>query len=74
MDQHRRSEGCTKGTTMYCSLLVPLDGSRFGEHALPIARAIALRSDATVRLVHVYVPISAEGMPVKDRRLKAIGH
>lgn len=59
---------------MYRSLLVPLDRSRFGEHALPIARAIALRSDATVRLAHVYVPISAEGMPVKDRRLIAIGH
>jgi len=58
---------------MHRSLLIPLDGSHFGEHALPIARAIALRSDATVCLAHVYVPISAEGMPVKDRDLIVMG-
>jgi nucleotide-binding universal stress UspA family protein len=73
-EQYYGSKGCKKGTQMYRSLLVPLDGSRFGEHVLPIARAIALRSHATVHLVHVYVPISTEGMPVEDKHQKAIGH
>ena len=36
------------------SLLVPLDGSPEAEHALPYALAIARRSGATVRLVHVH--------------------
>jgi nucleotide-binding universal stress UspA family protein len=38
---------------MYRSILVPLDGAAFGEHALPLALALARRSGATVRLVHV---------------------
>jgi nucleotide-binding universal stress UspA family protein len=33
---------------------VPLDGSQFAEHALPHALAIARRTDARVRLVHVH--------------------
>lgn len=41
---------------MYRSLLVPLDGSRFAEHALPRALTIARRSGATVHLVHVHIP------------------
>jgi nucleotide-binding universal stress UspA family protein len=36
------------------SLLVPLDGSTSAEHALPHALAIARRSGAVLRLVHVY--------------------
>jgi nucleotide-binding universal stress UspA family protein len=38
----------------YRSLLVPLDGSPFGEHALPLALGIARRAGAHVRLVHVH--------------------
>lgn len=37
------------------SLLVPLDGSAFGEHALPLALGIARRAGASVRLAHVLV-------------------
>jgi nucleotide-binding universal stress UspA family protein len=36
------------------SLLVALDGSPASEHALPYALAIARRSGATIRLVHVH--------------------
>jgi nucleotide-binding universal stress UspA family protein len=36
------------------SLLVPLDGTSVAEHALPHALAIARRTDAVVRLVHVH--------------------
>jgi len=35
-------------------IVVPLDGSRVAEHALPLALAIARRSGATIRLVHVH--------------------
>lgn len=41
---------------MYRSILVPLDGSPFAEHALPRALMIAQHSGATVHLVHVHVP------------------
>lgn len=39
---------------MLRSILVPLDGSKFGEHALPMALSIARRAKATVHLVHVH--------------------
>ncbi len=41
---------------MYRSILVPLDGSVFGEHALPWALSIARRASASIRLVHVHTP------------------
>jgi nucleotide-binding universal stress UspA family protein len=41
---------------MYRSLLVPLDGSPFSEHALPLALSIARRAEATVHLLHVHPP------------------
>ncbi len=44
---------------MVRSILVPLDGSSFGEQALPLALNLARRSQALVRLVHVHVPIAA---------------
>jgi nucleotide-binding universal stress UspA family protein len=59
---------------MYRSLLVPLDGSQFGEHALPLARAIARQTGATLHLVHVHVisvPISVDAIPVFDEALDA---
>jgi nucleotide-binding universal stress UspA family protein len=37
------------------SILVPLDGSPFGEHALPLALAIAQQARARLRLAHVHV-------------------
>jgi nucleotide-binding universal stress UspA family protein len=59
---------------MYRSLLVPLDGSQFGEHALPLAHAIARQTGATLHLVHVHVitvPISVDAIPVFDEALDA---
>ena len=42
---------------MFRSLLVPLDGSPFGAHALPAAVAIARRSGAALHLVRVHLPM-----------------
>jgi nucleotide-binding universal stress UspA family protein len=43
---------------MYRTVLVPLDGSAFGEHALPLALTIARRAGAAVKLVQVHVPFA----------------
>jgi nucleotide-binding universal stress UspA family protein len=43
---------------MYRSLLVPLDGSAFAEHALPPALAIARRAGAALRLASVATPVA----------------
>src|SRR5262249_16119135 len=43
---------------MYHSVLVPLDGSRFGEQALPLALSIAQRANISVDLVTVHVPLA----------------
>lgn len=42
---------------MYNSILVPLDGSEFGEQALPIALAIAKASKGQVTLLNVWNPM-----------------
>jgi nucleotide-binding universal stress UspA family protein len=42
---------------MYRSLLVPLDGSDFGEHALPVAMSIVRRLGGALQIVHVHVPV-----------------
>src|SRR4051812_27757341 len=42
---------------MYHRIVVPLDGSSFGEHALPYAVAIARRTGAGLVLVHVHTPL-----------------
>jgi nucleotide-binding universal stress UspA family protein len=42
---------------MFRSLLVPLDGSVFSEHALPFALGIANRAGAPVQLLQVHVPL-----------------
>jgi hypothetical protein len=39
---------------MYRSIMVPLDGSRAAEHALPLAISIACRAGATLQLAHVH--------------------
>lgn len=41
---------------MYRCILVPLDGTAFGEAALPHAVAIARRSGAALQLAHVHLP------------------
>src|SRR5438876_11300863 len=60
------------GVSMYHSLLVPLDGSMFGEHALPLALSIARRAGATLTVLHVHAPPAvtyAESLPDPDPRL-----
>lgn len=62
-----------KETAMYRSVLVPLDGSPFGEHALPLAISVARRAKARLQLVHVATPLSvayAEAMLVSDPDLE----
>jgi len=44
---------------MYKSILTPLDGSSFAEHALPLALSIARRGGATLRLLHVQEPLAS---------------
>lgn len=61
------------------SILIPLDGSRFAEHALPVARQLALRSGAMLNLVHVHVPImnvsmgawNMGGVPIVNEQMDA---
>jgi nucleotide-binding universal stress UspA family protein len=49
--------------TMYRSILVPLDGSRFSEHALPLVAAIAGRSAGALEVVQVHPPsVVGEGI------------
>ena len=54
---------------MVRSILVPLDGSTFGENALPFALSLARRSGAAVHLAHVhqnYPPAHVAGIAVMD--------
>lgn len=44
---------------MYRNILVPLDGSMFGEHALPLALSIARRAGGNIRMVHVHPVLDA---------------
>ena len=44
---------------MFQRILVPVDGSTFGEHALPWAMSIARRAEARIELVHVHESISS---------------
>lgn len=55
---------------MYTSIVVPLDGTAFGKQALPLALALALRSNAAVHLVHVQEPtVQGGGVPFADTQL-----
>ncbi len=46
---------------MFGSILVPLDGSTFSEHAIPLARMIASRADAEMALALVHeIPLSGD--------------
>lgn len=42
---------------MYRCVVAPVDGSPFGEHALPLAISIASGSGAVLHLTHVHVPL-----------------
>ncbi len=42
---------------MYRCILVPVDGTEVGEHALGLAAGVAGRAGATLHLVHVQVPM-----------------
>lgn len=54
---------------MFHSLMVALDGTPFGEHALPLAVALARHTGASLELAHVHVPQVAGGTTtlVEDR-------
>jgi nucleotide-binding universal stress UspA family protein len=57
---------------MYRSILVPLDGSSFGEQALPMAVEIARRAGATLQVAHVHTPLAplfAEARPNVENTL-----
>jgi nucleotide-binding universal stress UspA family protein len=54
---------------MIRSILVPLDGSTFGEHALPMAASLARRAKAELHLAHVHQivpPATVAGVAVMD--------
>jgi nucleotide-binding universal stress UspA family protein len=59
------------------SVVVPLDGSHFAEHALPIAIGLAKRSGALLKLVRVFTPgdrttlHSASAFNILDSQLRA---
>jgi nucleotide-binding universal stress UspA family protein len=44
---------------MIRSILVPLDGSTFGEHALPLAMSMAKRTGSSLNLIHVHSLLDA---------------
>ncbi|HZT83669.1 MAG TPA: universal stress protein [Gemmataceae bacterium] len=57
---------------MIRSVFVPLDGSPFGEHALPLALAVARRAGASLEVALVHVPPTpayAPGAPPLDYSL-----
>ena len=56
---------------MFQALMVPLDGSEFGRHAIPWALAVAEPAGASVDLVHVVTPPSDMGVPEGDRLVLA---
>jgi nucleotide-binding universal stress UspA family protein len=60
------SLGWPSENTMYRSILVPLDGSSFGEQALPLALSIARRAGASIEVAHVHetlAPIFSRPLP-----------
>lgn len=63
-----RKSSRSEASGRYRSILVPLDGSRLSEQALPLAVAVAERAKAKLRLVLVnqlpVVPLSVAGRPL----------
>lgn len=56
---------------MFDEIIVPVDGSRFGELALPQALGIACESGGEVRLVMVITPLPASQGTQEDQALEA---
>jgi nucleotide-binding universal stress UspA family protein len=48
---------------MFQRIIVPLDGTRFGDHALPLAIDLAVRLGGRIELVHVHHYAEREGNP-----------
>jgi len=48
------------------TVIVPLDGSRFAEQALPLATAIARAAGSSLHLVHVHQSLVFEGLPYSE--------
>jgi nucleotide-binding universal stress UspA family protein len=59
---------------MYRSILVPLDGSSFGEHALPFALSLAHRAGAQLHLAHVHLPPAPRIGDANDAELRGYEH
>lgn len=59
---------------MIRSILVPLDGSRCAERALPTASAVARRTGACLRLARVHVPLPIGMVPGREAVLDAELH
>jgi nucleotide-binding universal stress UspA family protein len=59
---------------MIQSILVPLDGSRFAERALPTAVALAQRTGARLLLTRVHVPLPFEAFPASHGAMEADIH
>jgi nucleotide-binding universal stress UspA family protein len=57
---------------MFDNILVPLDGSPFGERSLPAAARLARRTGAALHIVHVHEarvgPVYPDGVPAFDSR------
>ena len=53
------------------SILVPLDGSAFGEHALPFALSLARRTSAQLHLAHVHMAPAPNLADTDDAVLRA---
>jgi nucleotide-binding universal stress UspA family protein len=54
---------------MFKSILVPVDGSPFSEHAVPMALSIARRAEAAVHFVYVHSPLASvypEAFPLNE--------
>lgn len=64
-DRAEASERSLAPLRRYRSVLVPLDGTPFAEHALPLALAIARRSGAALRLLHVHSYLKSMMDPIE---------
>lgn len=56
MTAGRRGRNVSEEVIVYRCILVPLDGTAFGEAALPLAVSIASRTGALLQLAHVHLP------------------
>ncbi|HEY1378473.1 MAG TPA: universal stress protein [Gemmataceae bacterium] len=56
---------------MYRTILVPLDGSKLAEQALPLALAVARRAHANLRLARVHRPTASGGRTLPSKGVAA---